>query len=89
MICICLTEDGEIMNNHIMHLKHSKKESGRKKSQHIYDKAKEANGSDDAKANIYLFEYLGSGAGSAYVFGHVDRDLGSWWEDFSKKRFSL
>ena len=77
------------MNNHIMHLKHSRKESGKKRSQDIYNKAKEDNDSDDAKADKYLFEYLGSGAASEYIFGHVDRDLGSWWEGLSKKRFSF
>ena len=80
------------MNNHIMHLKHSRKESGKKRSQDIYDKAKEDNDSDDAKTEKYLFEYLGSGAASEYIFGHVDqscRGLSSKWEEFYKKRFSF
>ena len=40
------------------------------------------------KTNMFFFKYLGTGGGPAYLFGHVDEDLGSSWERFSKKCFA-
>ena len=76
------------MNNHLMHLKLSQ-ESGWEESQHIYKQALEVNGEDAARTNSDLFEYLKSGPGSAYLFSHVDSDLGSRWERLSKKWLSF
>ena len=31
---------------------------------------------------------LGTNSEAEYLFSHVDKDLGSWWEVFSKRRFT-
>ena len=78
----------ERVNNLLLRLKWSKT-SGWKMSREIYQVMTDINGGDIEKTNKFIFIYLGTGGGPAYLFSHVDDDLGSWWEGLTKKWFSL
>ena len=53
----------------------------------IYKEHLDANHGDVHATNMKIFKNLGTGKGAAYLFSHVDNDLSSKWEAFTKTYF--
>ena len=52
--------------------------------QKIYSEHLDTNRGDVPMTNMYIFKNLGTGKAAGYLFSHVDSDLSSKWELFSK-----
>ena len=72
-------------NNKVEELKLSiQPKEGRQEANRLYQEMLDLDGGRENVTKMRLFCVLGTGRGAAYMLSHVDRDLGSKWEVFSK-----
>ena len=83
-----LTERLADFNNKVKELKLSiNPKEGRQEAQEVYRELIDFYDGRDHFTKMLLFKVLGTGSSAAYILSHVDRDLGSRWEVFSKSCF--